>query len=349
MTVTPIGGEFEVCVEALRSRNEMAGAEVLWPLLGRVALHQVILELLRRRPSAPIFLPAYLCDSMVRAARAASSDVRFFDVGRDLCAADPSAISRGSIVVLVRYFGLVDLKAEVARFRSSVPDVLLVADEAHAPWAMDEPTGADLTFTSWRKAYPVVGGAPIVPPICWRQGEIAETFAMTRLAAASIKRIARSRSGEDIDDQAYLSLFQRAEALIDRWPSFDTVLPADHAVMLNDATLRAFQSRRRRNFTFLQQRLVELDLAPLLELRPDATPLFFPVLLPQGQRDRMRRELAAESIFCPVHWPCPVDLSLASTATRALYERELSLVIDFRYDDDDMDRMANALTRALRV
>ena len=79
-------------------------------------------------------------------------------------------------------------------------------------------------------------------------------------------------------------------------------------------------------------------LFPMVEMD---SPLFVPVLL-REDRDKIRRKLIEESIFCPVHWPRPQG------AESNLYDMELSLICDQRYGRKDMNRIGECLRRAIR-
>ena len=58
-------------------------------------------------------------------------------------------------------------------------------------------------------------------------------------------------------------------------------------------------------------------------------------------RDVVRKELAKQGIFAPIHWADSADKHQAKTL--------LSLPIDQRYDSDDMHRIASALAHGINV
>ena len=65
-------------------------------------------------------------------------------------------------------------------------------------------------------------------------------------------------------------------------------------------------------------------------------PLFVPILL-RKDRDRIRRALTENSIYCPIHWPKPLGCE------SNLYDMELSLICDQRYNEEDMIRIVTVL------
>jgi hypothetical protein len=54
---------------------------------------------------------------------------------------------------------------------------------------------------------------------------------------------------------------------------------------------------------------------------------------------QLRQKLATQKIFCPIHWPKPVDLPDAHPWRSDV----MSLPIDHRYDLSDMHRLAEAI------
>lgn len=99
------------------------------------------------------------------------------------------------------------------------------------------------------------------------------------------------------------------------------------------------RATRRRNAGVLYKGLKNKVIFLFEEEQMDC-PLFVPILLP-GKRDAVRRELIVNNIYCPVHWPKPEGFE------SNLYEMELSLVCDQRYDIYDMKRIVHIIEKLL--
>ena len=67
--------------------------------------------------------------------------------------------------------------------------------------------------------------------------------------------------------------------------------------------------------------------------------MFVPILVDPHIRDDLRSYLINRQIYCPVHWP----KSSYHGMCNELYDMELSLVCDQRYNFADMDRMVHAI------
>ncbi len=72
------------------------------------------------------------------------------------------------------------------------------------------------------------------------------------------------------------------------------------------------------------------------------TPMFVPVVVPDGKRDKLRRYLINNEIYCPVHWPVS-EYHKMDERTAYIYQNELSLVCDQRYTEDDMNQMVDTI------
>ncbi len=65
-------------------------------------------------------------------------------------------------------------------------------------------------------------------------------------------------------------------------------------------------------------------------------PSFFPILV--DRRDELREYLKTEDVFLPVHWP-----KHPKAPDNILYDRIISIPVDSRYDDKDMEMVAGLI------
>ena len=71
--------------------------------------------------------------------------------------------------------------------------------------------------------------------------------------------------------------------------------------------------------------------------------LFVPIWL--EDRNKVRKQMFQQQIFCPVHWPLE-GMNVQKGAEMA--EHEMSIIIDQRYTNKDMDFILNTLEKALK-
>ncbi len=336
----PIGGEFEVAPSQL-GRPRTAGPRQA--ASGRGALFQILMHIQQTRAASVVLLPDYLCGSVLQAVAVAGLVPRFYHVGSDLRAERSNlraALKDGpTILLLISYFGLVDLTGDIAFARQTCPSLVIVKDDVQSPLEVAVLRGADFAFTSLRKSFPVVDGAPIQPEFpLLLDDATASPFALAKIAGAVAKH---SRRYEPGDDRAFLALLRDGEDRLDDGSSFRAPMSWMSESALAGVDRAAMQERRRANFRVLEAAIKPAGLRPLVPLAEGAVPLFLPVLAPD--RDTVREKLARREIYCPVHWPVPPGHELALGKANALYSSELSLVIDHRYDASDMQSIADAL------
>ena len=78
------------------------------------------------------------------------------------------------------------------------------------------------------------------------------------------------------------------------------------------------------------------------EMKDTDCPMFVPIFVPDGKRDELRRYLIRNEIYCPVHWPVS-EYHVLDEKTKEIYDNELSLVCDQRYNEKDMKRMIDTI------
>ena len=75
-------------------------------------------------------------------------------------------------------------------------------------------------------------------------------------------------------------------------------------------------------------------------MKENDCPLFVPILV--ENRNELRKYLISKNIYCPVHWPIS-SLHKLSDEERYIYDHEISLVCDQRYNLEDMDYICECI------
>lgn len=311
---------------------------------GRTA-RSVLAAMLRALSPNRIWYPAYFCPEA--ALTRDTAERMFFPVGPRLRPdADwlASRLRPQDAVLAVNYFGQPtpdDFRA-LTRAR---PDVFWIEDCAQglspgAPWGdwrlfsprklFGVPDGGLGTCLNPAKQLGIAQAADpkghfsepeALSPLLWRLEDETETL-NDIWYAAYLKSEARFCSGTSGREQAGISgLSQRLLQAID----------ADAAM-----------DRRHANAHMLYD-LIPQDVS-FWDAPPAAAPLGVPILL--NRRDRAADDLAAQGIFCPVHWRCLPSEARGFPQEHHLAASMLTLPCDQRYGPREMERIAGAL-RAL--
>ena len=286
-----------------------------------------------------LWLPSYICRSVVQAAEAANTPFSFFPVDDslqpDLGFLD-SAAQTGEMVLAVDYFG----RAPDAVFLDFVErrgDLLFVEDACQA---FDTGAGqwGRWCLRSPRKLVGVPDGGFVIP---------ADTIAAARRSLSRPALEAWQAAGirfEDEDEQAnalWHSLNQSREAAEGVTSRRMSRLSRE---LLARLPVEPIADRRRANFRTLADTLEEFMVLPAKE--PSFVPLGFPVRLRDGLNISVRSALIAQGIFPAQHWgdlPCPA----AFTAAHSLASELLTLPCDQRYQPSDMQRVARIVRETL--
>lgn len=300
---------------------------------GRHALLIAAEELLHRR-ARRIALPDYLCQTMVEPF-AGRLDISFYPLTDSL---EPrqgafDAVQAGDAVLVCDYFGRKVPEGTVSEVaRAHHRGVLVVSDTTHGPFTPPA-WPFDLGVISLRKTLPLHDGAVLVGALIHPSkvsGTLSPDQVRSREAAATSKRIC-VEAGQDASGPAgHLSAF---EAYLDtvREP---TRMSSESATVLTMLDLAALARRRTDNSRALLKQL-PVSAQPLPGYNESASA--FVVVQVQSAR-LAQAALAAQGIFCPIHWPQPIELEGRPWRTDLL-----SIPVDHRYDADDMARIANAL------
>jgi hypothetical protein len=314
---------------------------------GRAALCALFRQWTERHPGAQLWLPDYFCSDLVSSLLLRNIPIRFYPddpqrIGPDL---DHLPAAARDMVLAVNYFG-VRSGGPWRDWRESSPAVGLVEDHSHDPqslWARS--STADFAFASLRKTLPIPDGAVAWSPRHFPLPEAAsggtDEGSSLKLAAMMYKNRYLD-SGEMLPSlkEAFLRLQKRGEQLLLE-PSSEAISHWSESVVCRGAPM-LWRSQRERNVRSL------LALAPSVA-RGKALFLAWPcghcpfnaiyLFEDEAARDRVRSRLIADQVYTPVHWP----LGNASDRSVDLSKRILTIPVDFRCDDDQIQRIAALL------
>ena len=299
-------------------------------LSGRAALSHIINDIKATGRIESVLLPSYLCETMITPFTREGITVKTYPVyaenGRlkkdlpDKCDADA--------VLLMDYFGF------ASEYAAPEYSCTVIRDMTHSVFT-EIPDDAGYSYGSLRKWAGFYTGG-----FAWKKNSESFSIPMTEginEEFVSLRREAMDMKWEFLQgkrgDKQYLETFARAEKALDANP-FGM---ADVEDLINITMLDAekIKTKRRKNAALIMSRLSDYTMFDTLH--DNDCPLFVPVLLPKQKRDALRNYLIENRVYCPVHWPVPGSIEL-SDGERLLYDCELSLICDQRYDEEDILR-----------
>lgn len=340
---TPIGGFFGLS-ESPAAAPSGGGVLAAWTgddgWIGFHNARSAFAWLVRSLGPPVVWLPRYLCADM-RAA--AGPRVRVYDVDDRLQLADPALaadLGPRDLVVAVAYFGAPvcdDMRA--LAFRR--PDVTWIEDRAQA-LQIDPGDGMPGSWRLYspRKLLGVADGGILAGT---RIGDLPPpVLAAAPAGHAEAARMRAAAAGRAAVETAY-----RRYVEIEREHRVGEVgMSEATGAALSRIDPAPAAARRRANFAVLDSALGDLAAPFVARLRSSAAPFGYPIAVPSG-RDALVARLAAEGLFCAVHWRALVEEVPPPSPARRLSETLVTLPLDQRYGVPEMARLAEGVRRCL--
>ena len=322
-----IGSEFWD-VPVVNKENTLFHHNTQWYLSGRHALKAIIKDLKKIRSVA---LPSWCCESMIKPFVDAGIEVHFYSVyWEDKLIQDVNL--ECDAILLMDYFGYTSSAVDIRNYNG-----IIIRDVTHSLFSCVH-TDADYYFGSLRKWCGIWTGG-----YAWTQdGHYLVNSKATNTKYVSLRKRAMNEKADYIKgincNKNYLHMFDKAERILDNDNSFD----ADNMDILKARFLDidAIRKKRRSNAHILRNAFADMLVFP--EMAEADCPLFVPVLVPNGKRDKLKEYLISRKIYCPVHWP-KSEYHQLNGVDDSIYNDELSLVCDQRYDAKDMNRIVDAI------
>lgn len=309
---------------------------------GRGALYS-ILHHLKEQGLTRFLLPGYLCDSILQPFRALGLAYQFYHIGLDL-RGDRSdfagKIASVDVVYILDYFGGVDSYRWLEPFLKGKQ---VIHDVTHSLLNLQRSdlTGDRIYLASLRKWLGISDGAVVYHHPGGEEGRYhveESSFVQMKLRGMEGKALYLRQGGA----KEYLVDLQHAEEQLDR-----DSRPGPISKLARDTYERAdwsaIRAAREQNCAVLHRSLSGLPgLQPVLDWEAGQTPMGFVIASPW--RDALRQYLTAHRIYCPIHWPLPVERKDDEGAKR-LFASLLTIPCDQRYTPDDMQQVVNIIRK----
>lgn len=342
MSSKKIGGEFEIDLDLLKpgTCNLPRGN---YYNSGRSAL-LAILRFLKSKSVEYLYLPDYICESVIEATLASGLKTKFYSLNDYLrLNRDHFLLGANSAVLLVNYFGVINLEEDIRWLKNNHSNNYVIKDSVHSIFDALESTEADFTITSFRKTLPLPDGALVKTNFSLQEPiQPNNKIVAGKFIGGLIKNYISSYQH---DDSLYLDYLEIAEEHLDRDIEPYQIHPVSK-ILLNSIDFERVRLKRIENANFILESIRKLDIHTVLPVNTaNFSPLFVPIKVPDN---KVARKIFAENnIFLPIHWPVHNKFRKNMTMGCELEKCELSLIIDQRYSLEDMNRMIDILKKVL--
>ena len=332
---------------------EMHPYKVVETLSGRTALEHIV-EVMQHRGMKKAYLTSYCCHTMIEPFVIHGFRVAFYDIWLTKEGIHREVNLTGNdceVVLLMDYFGHTDSETvEVAKAAKATGKVVIY-DATHSLYSDVDYSPYDFIYGSYRKWVDINCGF-----LTWKEdlynGEITQSgccgaYVEKRKELFDKKAIFMKGGAVEKDD--FLPLINEAESILEK--EYHHGMPdARSKEVLKTTDAEFVKFRRMANARVLTEGINSLGDARVTCVNPLLNtydvPLFVPIMVAEGHRDKLRRHLIGKEIYCPVHWP-KSDLHRMMAGSEPLFDCELSLICDQRYDKNDMLRIIEEIRNYL--
>lgn len=315
-----------------------AGVDSCLVFSGRTAIETV----LKNEPNIrKALLPSYCCDSMIEPFRRAGVNVDFYSVTfEEGLKIDLKTIEDVDCILWCNYFGFRVLMPELTDFIAR--GGIVIEDITHSFFSVQQHNKQSrYLVASLRKWEPILCGGYVES----REGELRNKPGnMPSVEFQEKKKKAMKLKAEylagvsNIEKHSFLSMFSETNEWLAE--NYSGLTIDDYSKdYLSHVHISLHREQRMKNANVLYEGLIDNpNVRFLFSLDTMDCPLFVPVIINDSKRDAIRKKLIENDIYCPVHWPHP-----KAECESNLYEMELSLICDHRYNEKDMKRIVEVL------
>lgn len=207
-----IGGDFEIQPDVFSEFSFELDSQTdkISYASGRHALLSII-KYLKAKGKTTIYLPNFLCESVVKTVLSENLEISFYTIKENLTIElEIDELIPNSIFLVINYFGLTDHNSLIEKIKSTRPDIITICDCVPAFYDMED-SNADFSFNSFRKFFPIPEGAYI-------NAKVSDFNSLENLPESNfqyLKIIGSILKNNKINDQSYLSFFKNGEIELD--------------------------------------------------------------------------------------------------------------------------------------
>ena len=290
-----------------------------------------------------VWMPSYLCCSMIDAVDQKTIVLKFFPIGYDLEVASLDWLDLlipGSLVVLIDYFGFpcdMHIASEVQSRGSFV-----LEDASQALLSTHVGLQSDYVLFSPRKTLGVPDGGILQ----YRQNHLPSSaqlmpppkeWWLKALEACMARREFDKFGGE----RRWYELFRQVEATYPLGPYRMSEL--SETLLETAFDYQSIARARLANYTYLADSLADFTIFKKLD--DNTVPLGFPIRV--NNRDEVRQILFGQQVYPPIHWEIGECVPGSFVASHELSSNIMTIPCDHRLKSDDMVRIAGILREAI--
>lgn len=295
---------------------------------GRYALEYI----LEARQYRKVYLPYYICDSVMEPIKRQNIGYEFYHINELFEPATELHPKDDEAILYVNYFGLKNRYADTFcyGYRNTILDQTQAFYSEYGNKYNDKDFQCD-TFYSCRKYFGVADGAYLYTN-CFLNKELPQDESFNRMIFLT-KRIDQSPQEGYADfqnnDQALSNVGMRRMSRLTQ-------------AIMNSIDYTSKANRRIHNFHVLDKKLRDTNRFKW-DMDYGTVPLVYPYYVEHGAR--LRQYLIDHEVFCARYWPNVLEWCSPDDFEYQLAENLVCLPLDQRYNEEDMLRILDLLSK----
>lgn len=314
---TAIGGYFELELPPARLPMHHAALEFQ-------SARAAFLSLLRATKPTRVWMPYYICDSMLAPIKAVGVDIEFYSLDAQFRIASDIELAATEILIYVNYFGVCSEQVDEVLQRFNPAQVVMDFSQAFYV----EPKDCLATIYSPRKFFGLPDGGLLFTRADIKIPEKIDEGSEDRMTHL-IKRL----GGEPED--GYVNYKNSEETLNDFEPKQMSRLTQR---VMTSIDFDGAKAKRRANFDFLCYRLREVN-----KIKFDTVigaPLCYPLIFNDMA---MKAELIRNRVFVATYWPDVLARVDVDSLEFDLASNLLAIPCDQRYSPSDLEMVLSII------
>ncbi|NDU85528.1 MAG: hypothetical protein G3H99_02830 [Ferrovum sp.] len=284
-----------------------------------------------------VWMPGYVCDSVLRAAEMAGIGISTYSIDDSLYPSDlPNTLSDGEVILYVNYFGL--CQSVVNRLQKRYLPEQLIIDNSHALFAPHN--GVLATIYSPRKFAGLPDGGLLLhsPALIISAPSVEDQGSFERMRYLLVRASCSAREG--------YKAFQEARDSLQNLPPLAMSRLTRRLICSIDWSW--VRSCRRDNFARIAKWLNPINAIRWLPTEEDI-PLCYPLVLSGVDVAAVKAHLSAHNVFTATYWPDALPRLKSGTIEAALTQDTLFLPIDQRLDLTRVDSLGQQILAILKT
>jgi len=293
-----------------------------------------------------IWLPSYLCHTIVDGVLNAGGKIEFYALDSDLRPLSYDWLQKvgaGDLIVWIDYFGWPCDDSFFDMLRKS--GAFILEDACQAMLSEGIGKHSDFVLVSPRKFLGVPDGAVLTAQN--NRFDLSKASLMDPPGEwwlqAFMAMVLRREFDVHGEPNRWYELYKSMDAAhpIGRY----AMSQLSHILLMRGFDYDSIAERRIANYEILASQLGEFALFP--ERPPGVVPLGFPIRT--EYRDQLRQALFKEYIYPPIHWLIQDVVPAQFNESHKLAQEIMTLPCDQRYAQRDMERIAKLVRRELKL